>query len=146
MKKESKCNARLVSCASVGGGPGTLAALVLGAALLLLLIGRVQLTLAQETRQPQGTAKTGAEAKRIARGKYIVEGLAACGDCHTPRDRDGNTDRTKWLTGAPVFYEPARNVPGWAHYRSVAGRPDSSAPDAAVSYDARGCRGCRGLP
>jgi Cytochrome c len=43
-----------------------------------------------------------------------VEGLAACGDCHTPRNRDGDIDRTKWLSGAPVFYEPAQRVPGWA--------------------------------
>jgi len=54
MKKESKCNARLVSCTNAAAGPGPLAALASGAALLLLLIGRAQLTLAQETGQPQG--------------------------------------------------------------------------------------------
>ena len=43
-----------------------------------------------------------------------MEALAACGDCHTPRKGDGVIDRSKWLTGALVFYEPAQSVPGWA--------------------------------
>ena len=65
-------------------------------------------------RASQSAASTGTNWGQIARGKYIVEGLAACGDCHTPRNTDGDIDRTKWLAGAPVFYEPAQRVPGWA--------------------------------
>lgn len=83
------------------------------ASALVLVEGRGQFTLA-ETKQSQGETKTQKEAKLIARGKYIVEGLAACGDCHTPRNSNGEIDRTKWLAGAPVFYEPAQRVPGWA--------------------------------
>jgi mono/diheme cytochrome c family protein len=76
-------------------------------------ISGVAHTCARE-KQPQAASKGRGEAELIARGKYIVEGLAACGDCHTPRNRDGDIDRTKWLSGAPVFYEPAQRVPGWA--------------------------------
>src|SRR5262249_39665733 len=95
---------------------GVLIALALGAVFLALAACRAQITLAQETKQKQSqtTSKEREEAKLIARGKYIVEGLAACGDCHTPRNNDGDIDRTKWLAGAPVFYEPAQRVPGWA--------------------------------
>lgn len=44
-----------------------------------------------------------AEAKtdQIARGRYLVESLAHCGECHTPRNAIGGLDRTAWLTGAP---------------------------------------------
>jgi mono/diheme cytochrome c family protein len=93
-----------------------LIALAVGAVFLGLNICRAQLTPAQETKQKQSKAASKAlhEAQLIARGKYIVEGLAACGDCHTPRNKDGDIDRTKWLAGAPVFYEPAQSVPGWA--------------------------------
>jgi len=108
------CNARQVL--SVSATNRVLIALALGAAFLAFAVCRAQLTLAQETeqKQSQATSKARDDAKLIGRGKYIVEGLAACGDCHTPRNRDGDVDRTRWLAGAPVFYEPAQPVPGWA--------------------------------
>src|ERR1043166_277937 len=89
MEKEPKCSARPASCARATSG--VLIALTLGAVFLLPAVCRVQLTLAQETkqRQPRAAPKARGEAELIARGKYIVEGLAACGDCHTPRNRDG---------------------------------------------------------
>ncbi|MBY6200248.1 c-type cytochrome [Maritalea mobilis] len=36
-----------------------------------------------------------------ARGRYLAEALAHCGECHTPRDALGGPDRAAWLTGAP---------------------------------------------
>lgn len=35
------------------------------------------------------------------RGRYLAEALAHCGECHTPRNALGATDRTRWLHGAP---------------------------------------------
>jgi mono/diheme cytochrome c family protein len=35
----------------------------------------------------------------VARGDYIVNHVAACIDCHTPRNLDGTLDRTKLLSG-----------------------------------------------
>lgn len=64
-----------------------------------------------------GTAQ---EGKRVAtdpgavsRGKYIVEDVAMCGNCHTPRLPDGEPDRSRTLVGGPVPYLPARPVPDW---------------------------------
>jgi mono/diheme cytochrome c family protein len=37
----------------------------------------------------------------IARGRYLVEALAHCGECHTPRDATGGLDTARWLQGAP---------------------------------------------
>lgn len=37
----------------------------------------------------------------IERGRYLVEALAHCGECHTPRNILGGLDRTAWLSGAP---------------------------------------------
>lgn len=37
-----------------------------------------------------------------ARGRYIAETLAHCGECHTPRNALGGLDRSKWLAGAPT--------------------------------------------
>ena len=95
---------------------GTLGSLIVGllsVALVLFTLDGQHLTSAQETTRSQEVAKTRADGNLIARGKYIVEGVAGCGYCHTPRDENGDPDRTKWLAGAPVFYQPARRVSGW---------------------------------
>jgi mono/diheme cytochrome c family protein len=36
-----------------------------------------------------------------ARGRYIAEAMAHCGECHTPRNALGGPDRDHWLAGAP---------------------------------------------
>lgn len=80
---------------------------------LLCVFAGAQLTgTAQEMKETQGS-KTTSRANLIARGKYIVEGVAACSDCHTPRGADNESDRSKWLAGAPVFFQPAKPVQGW---------------------------------
>jgi mono/diheme cytochrome c family protein len=40
--------------------------------------------------------------ERIGRGKYIVEYVALCVECHTPRDENGILKPTEYLKGAPV--------------------------------------------
>lgn len=35
------------------------------------------------------------------RGREIVEALAHCGECHTPRNALGGMDMSRWLAGAP---------------------------------------------
>lgn len=35
------------------------------------------------------------------RGRYLVEVLGHCGECHTPRDRFGGPDPARWLAGGP---------------------------------------------
>jgi mono/diheme cytochrome c family protein len=93
-------------------------------------MGTAAFTTAQEKKQEE-RATTSSNAELIARGKYIVEGVAACADCHTPRDKNGEIDRTRWLAGAPVFLQPAETLPGWAIVAPrLAGLPPGS--DAAI--------------
>lgn len=35
------------------------------------------------------------------RGRYLVEALGHCGECHTPRNALGGLDYSRWLGGAP---------------------------------------------
>jgi mono/diheme cytochrome c family protein len=80
---------------------------------LLFLIGGTQLIgMAQDIKKAQ-TSKPTSKVDLIARGKYIVEGIAACSDCHTPRGENGESDHSKWLAGAPLFFQPAKPVPEW---------------------------------
>jgi hypothetical protein len=60
---------------------------------LLLIVGGPRFTTAaQETKQ---------------------EGVAACGDCHTPRKPNGELDYHRWLAGASAPYLSARPQPDW---------------------------------
>jgi mono/diheme cytochrome c family protein len=60
--------------------------------------------------QPEDSSGTAA----IARGKYIVEGVAVCWTCHTPRNQSGLPDEQRWLLGGAVPYAPARPDGAWA--------------------------------
>ena len=42
-----------------------------------------------------------AETEQLERGRYLVEALAHCGDCHTPRNTLGALDTARWMAGAP---------------------------------------------
>ncbi|PTE14948.1 c-type cytochrome [Pseudogemmobacter blasticus] len=35
------------------------------------------------------------------RGRYLVEAMAHCGECHTPRNALGGLETSRWLAGAP---------------------------------------------
>ncbi|WP_375258119.1 c-type cytochrome [Citreimonas sp.] len=37
----------------------------------------------------------------LERGRYLVEALGHCGECHTPRNALGALDRSAWMQGAP---------------------------------------------
>jgi mono/diheme cytochrome c family protein len=50
----------------------------------------------------------------IARGKYLVEEVAKCPECHTPRDAGGNLEGQAWLQGAPIWITPVRPIKNWA--------------------------------
>lgn len=38
----------------------------------------------------------------VLAGRYLVEGPGHCGECHTPRNFAGGTDKARWLAGAPA--------------------------------------------
>jgi RNA polymerase sigma factor (sigma-70 family) len=40
------------------------------------------------------------------RGAYVVNQVARCGDCHTPRGAKGGLDKTRHLQGAPLWFKP----------------------------------------
>lgn len=61
------------------------------------------LTNAQVKSKPQAGS-----GDLIGRGKYIVEQVALCVECHTPRDENGHLQRTEYLRGAPV---PVKSPP-----------------------------------
>ena len=50
---------------------------------------------------------------KVERGKYLVEEVGKCQDCHTPRNADGTLDRSKWLKGATLDFAPTHEIEKW---------------------------------
>src|SRR5207247_6121515 len=53
------------------------------------------------------------QSDKLARGKYLVEEVARCQECHTPRQADGKFDDTKWLKGATLKIQPIEETKAW---------------------------------
>ena len=97
------------------------------------LLAIAGLVAAQQQGTPNGAPKTGAKtgaaanSGAIARGKYLVEDVAYCTNCHTPRNSKGELLRSKWLQGGPLFWQPAhplQNFPQMAP--RIAGTPPAT--------------------
>jgi mono/diheme cytochrome c family protein len=80
---------------------------VLATAGVAILVFVLSVTAIYGQGRKSQTADAGKSGGEVARGKYLVEGVAMCGECHTPRDSNGNLDRSRWLQGAPIRWVPA---------------------------------------
>ena len=70
--------------------------------------------------QPPAAPATDAQ---IERGKYLVEHVAMCAECHTPKTDKGEYDRTAWLQGDVLDYKPVHPMPFAAVAPPIAGMP-----------------------
>ncbi len=97
--------------------------------LVLAILSYVGVAAQNESRKPTQTNGSSNTA-RVARGKYIVEDVAMCGQCHTPRDNNGAIDRTKWLDGASLWLQPSRPTQDWPlKAPRIAGNPPGTDAD-----------------
>jgi mono/diheme cytochrome c family protein len=79
----------------------------------------------------QDAGKPSAKSANLARGKYLVEQVGMCGDCHSPRNEKGEYIREKWLAGSPLAFKPSFPVPGWVDVApGIAGLPGWNEKDA----------------
>src|SRR5215468_5343724 len=53
------------------------------------------------------------QSSKIERGKYLVEEVARCQECHTPKTAEGEFDKSKWLKGATLNIAAITPVKGW---------------------------------
>lgn len=51
-------------------------------------------------------------AGHAQRGKYLVNEVAHCGDCHTPLG-PGGLDHQKWLKGSVLTFQPIQALKQW---------------------------------
>lgn len=99
-------------------------ALILWLAVALLVAGIYP----SKTAAQKPTATN--ESRLISRGEYIVNGVARCGECHTPRTSSGVLESSHWLEGAPLWIEPAAPTANWPlNAPRIAGTPPASDSD-----------------
>jgi mono/diheme cytochrome c family protein len=97
-------------------------------ALVLLALATACVTLLQSGTRAYGSMVHAKQAQTssaaIARGKYLVEDVARCWECHTPVKDDGSWDRNQWLRGGRVFIRPVVPNGNWAERApGIAGFP-----------------------
>lgn len=96
------------------------------ALILSVLCGTVMFCLASWGR----TEVSGDDS--LTRGKYIVENVALCIECHTPRNSKGDLDRTRLLEGAPIPVKSPYPNDRWAFQApAIGGLPGFSQSEVA---------------
>jgi mono/diheme cytochrome c family protein len=80
-----------------------------------------------QTTQRPSTPATGGTARvagDVARGEYLVNSVAMCVQCHSPRDQRGNLIPNQKLTGAPISVRGPSWDSEWAYKApALAGLP-----------------------
>lgn len=59
-------------------------------------------------------ASAAATQTEVERGKYLVDNIGMCSECHTPRNAHGELDNSRYLQGAPIWITPVHPNPSWA--------------------------------
>jgi mono/diheme cytochrome c family protein len=103
--------------------------------LFLLILGSTPNS-AQASPSPQKKSdKTAAPSipaspTDVERGKYIVNNVAMCPQCHTPRDGNGMLEPRQPLDGAPELFQPPYPDPNWPlKAPRIGGNPPASDQD-----------------
>jgi hypothetical protein len=98
----------------------------LGTVILMLVLGSI---LAGESNKSRVTS-----AAAVEHGKYLVEKIGMCGDCHTAHDEKGEPIKEQWLTGTTLPFKPTIPMPVWADKSvNIAGLPGWE-KDAAIKF------------
>jgi mono/diheme cytochrome c family protein len=75
-----------------------------------------------------------ADSAQIEHGKYLVERVCLCGECHSPRNEKGEFDRAQWLQGELIHTKPDHPMPFAAYAPPIAGLPTLTSDAAAVKF------------
>jgi mono/diheme cytochrome c family protein len=54
---------------------------------------------------------------KVERGKYLVDEVGRCQECHTPKTETGEFDKSRWMKGATLVGVPSSPVADW-HQKS----------------------------
>lgn len=79
------------------------------------------------------SAQKAPDKSQLEHGRYLVQQVGLCGDCHSPRDDHGQPIESKALQGAGIGFKPAVQMP-WGEYAPpIAGLPGFS-DEQAITF------------
>lgn len=82
---------------------------------------------AQQPAPDRGVASQGARARatsgNVERGRYLVEAVAHCGECHSARDSHGNIVEGTKFQGGPMVVTPSFSTDWPNRFPRIAGLP-----------------------
>ncbi len=90
-----------------------------------------------------------ADPAQIEHGRYLVEQVGMCADCHSPRKANGEFDRDQWLQGELISFKPDHPMPAFAALAPpIAGLPGYATDAAALRFLETGtnAQGKRAMP
>jgi mono/diheme cytochrome c family protein len=100
----------------------------------IVLAGLLGVTLAGAAGAAEPAPK-GGEGKQVARGKYLVESVGMCADCHSPRNERGEFVKGQGLWGAPLGFKNTVPMPRWAQVAPpIAGLPAGWTEQQAIVF------------
>lgn len=97
---------------------------------LLLALPLTAITIASACSSGQAAERT----PDRERGRYLVERVGLCADCHTPRDERGEHVLERWLAGAPIPFEPTVPMPFAEAAPPIHGLPTLPDDAAALTF------------
>ena len=77
--------------------------------------------------------QSSADKDRIERGRYLVEQVAICSDCHTPHTEKGQPIADQALQGASTVFKPLQPAPTGPSTPPLVGFPGIS-DDQAITF------------
>ncbi|MDP9147076.1 MAG: c-type cytochrome [Acidobacteriota bacterium] len=89
----------------------------IGLAALIAIVGvsaTIIPTLSRRAISSAQTSSAGTEKGEVERGRYLVEEVAKCPECHTPRNERGELRTDAWLRGASIWIRPVAHISNWA--------------------------------
>lgn len=94
---------------------------------------------ATSCRPQNASAAAAPEPQTLELGRHLVEDIGLCADCHTPRLANGDLDRTRWMQGAPIGFQPLAPMP-WAPVAPPLGIIAAYTDEQAVKLFTQGIR------
>ncbi|PAW66476.1 MAG: hypothetical protein B9S34_07925 [Opitutia bacterium Tous-C1TDCM] len=102
----------------------------------LAALGAFWLTVAAASAAPAAAAPALGAAQNqdplLLRGRYLVEHVGLCADCHSPRNEKGEFVRALWLKGAALPFQPTVPMPWSPVAPPIAGLPTMNLEQAVA--------------
>jgi len=90
----------------------------------IISIGALAVAMGVAAVSQTGSGTAAKPSAAVARGKYLVNNVGMCDDCHTPMGKNGQPMKGQHLQGAPLPFKPTVPIPGFmAIAPQIAGLP-----------------------